>query len=299
MFATASLGERLREVRLAQNLTIEDVSARLKLPVAIVEAMERDDHGVLGAAVYARGRLGSYARLLGLPSVVVDAHFANAASVPPPLISATRNSRFERSLQRVARQGIYVVLTATIVLPVIWLATHNQLPQSTTSLTTLDAPPIAGHAAKNSIANAATIPGVSQRSQPPVTASMAPFGSYPANSQPDGSVASAPTTTPSIATDASHATANIPAGAGLQLRFSGDSWVELVAADGHVIERGVVQAGAVREYPNGAIARVAIGDANSVFVLQNGRPLDLTQFLHANVARFTLSSDGKPAPVGN
>jgi cytoskeleton protein RodZ len=294
--AESSLGPRLRALRLSQNLTVEEVGARLKLPMAIIEAIERDDQVILGAAVFARGRVGSYARLLGMPSAVVDAQFAKAAIAPPPLISATRDSRFERSLQRVARQGIYVVLTATIVLPVIWLATLNHLPQSAASLTSLDAPMAAGKTARNADSAAATTAFAAEpRNQPPIAASMAPFGSYRGTGQPEGSGIASPTT---IAAAAAAASAAVSAN-GLQLRFSGDSWVDLVAPDGHTIEHGVIEAGSVRNYPAGTIAKVSIGNAGSVLVLQNGQPFDLAQFSRANVARFTLSSDGKLVPAGN
>ncbi len=285
--SATSLGQRLRAARLARNLMIEDVGARLKLPTAIVVAMENDDHAVLGAEVYARGRLGNYARLLGIPAAAVDAKFASLVTAPPPLVSMVRDTRFERSLQRMVGRGMYVALTAIIVLPVFWVATHHQLPQSVASLTTLDAP-ASGQAAKKSTAVAA------ERNQPPVAASMAPFTGDRAASQPDAAAAVAQGTVPSTAS--ALPTAVTP---GLQLRFSGNSWIELIAADGRVIERGMVESGNVRDYPTGAIARVKIGNAASVLVLRNGQPLDIGPFQHANMARFTLSSDGKPAPAGD
>ncbi len=289
--AAESLGQRLRVARTAQGMTVEEAAARLKLPAAIVEAMEADDHAVLGAPVYARGRLGNYARLLGLPASLVDVRFASGTVAPPPLVSAARDTRFERGLQHIARQGIYVVLTATIVLPVIWLATHHQLPQSNAALTTLDAPRIAAQPPKKP---AVMQPAASE--QTPVAASMAPFASYPtANESPATAQNAAPATSANAAT----APAGTTATGGLQLRFSGDSWIELTAADGRVLERGMVEAGAVRDYRAGVVARVAIGNVNSVLVLQDGQPLDLSAFSHANVARFTLSSDGKFAPSGD
>jgi cytoskeleton protein RodZ len=294
--ASTSLGSRLRAARLAQDLSIEDVGARLKLPTAIVAAMERDDHAVLGAAVYARGRLGSYARLLGIPTAAVDLQFANLVTAPPPLVSTTRDTRFERSLQRMVGRGMYVALTAIIVLPVIWVATHHQLPQSVASLTTLDAPPVPGQPAKKP---ATVVTTSAQHNQPPVAASMAPFGSDHAASQAEPAGALPQATVPSVPAAANAASASIPASTGLQLRFSGNSWIELIAADGHVVEHGMVEAGSVRDYPTGAIARVMIGNTGSVMVSQNGQPLDITPFQHANMARFTLSSDGKPAPAGD
>ena len=287
--SAVSLGQRLRVERAAQGLTVEDVAARLKLPVAIVEAMERDDHAVLGAAIYARGRLGNYARLLDLPVALVDAQFASGTVPPPPLVSSARNTRFERGLHRMTWKGIYAALTATIVLSPIWLATHHQSSQSAAPLTTLDAPPVVAQAAKKQ----APIQ-VATNEQPPLAASMAPFATYHSTGASETGAAvqnSAPTALPNSAV----ASAN----SGLQLRFIGDSWVEVIGADGHVVERGMIQAGSVRDYRTGAIAHVVIGNVGSVRVLQDGQALDLSAFSHANLARFTLSPDGKPAPAGD
>ncbi len=277
--ALSSLGQRLRTQRLAQHMSIDDVASQLKLSTTIVEAMECDDHGMLGAAVFARGRLGNYARLVGIPMDAVEAQFVHALTAPPPLVSAARSSRVERSLQRFARQGIYAALTATIVLPVVWLATHNQLPQSAASLTALDSVPVAAQGA----AGSADAGAGEARNQPPVVASIAPFGSYRWN---EGSTA-----------QATSAAGPAAANTALQLRFSGDSWVDIVGTNGRVIEHDTVAAGTVRNYRTAAVARVAIGNPGSVLVLRNGEPLDLKPFQNANQTRFTLSSDGKPAPV--
>ncbi len=278
--AQSSLGQQLRTHRLARNMRIDDVATQLKLPTAVIEAMERDDHGQLGAAVFARGRFGSYARLVGVPMGAVEARFAQALVPPPALVSSARNSRVEYALRRFTRQGIYVVLTATIVLPVVWLATHNQLTQSTAALTALDGAPVAATGAAN--AERAKTEIRDAHNEPPVVASIAPFGSYRW-----AGAAGASTANPG----------SMNASTALQMRFSGDSWVDIVGTDGRVIEHGTVSAGSVRNYQANAIARVTFRNSNSVLVLRNDEPLDLSAFQKANMTRFTLSSDGKPAPI--
>ncbi|MEO8743243.1 MAG: RodZ domain-containing protein [Lysobacteraceae bacterium] len=297
--AHTTLGQRLHALRIAQNLTIEEVCKRLKLSTAVVQAMEHDEHAVHGAAVYARGRLISYAHLLGLPSFAVDEQLArNPTIVTQPLISTTHGSRFERVLKRVARQGIYVALTATIVLPVVWLATHDRLPQATASLTTLDPlQTLAGN--KVLVPTAHEARHAAPHTEPPIAASMTPFGNFHAYDQPAGNPTSAQPTTAGESASAVPAVITDALDTGLQLRFSGDSWVDLEAADGRVIERGMIEAGTVRNYPAGMVANVTIGNASSVVVLLNGQPFDPAQFQRANIERFTLSSDGKPAAAGN
>jgi cytoskeleton protein RodZ len=66
------VGLRFRHAREGKRWSREAVAQQLKLPVAVIEAMEREDWERLGAPVYARSFVTSYARLLGMPPEVVD-----------------------------------------------------------------------------------------------------------------------------------------------------------------------------------------------------------------------------------
>jgi cytoskeleton protein RodZ len=82
----------------------------------------------------------------------------------------------------------------------------------------------------------------------------------------------------------------------LALEFEGDSWVEIHAADGSVVESGLLKAGDRRNFAAGEVSRMKLGNAAAVRVLNNGREQDLTPYLRASVARFAVSSDGSLAP---
>lgn len=289
----ASLGQRLHAARIAQNLSIEDVCARLKLPAEIICAMEADDHARLGAAVFARGRLGNYARLVGVPMMAVDAVFARLTRELPALVTTRSTSRLERVAQRSARQGVYVVLTAVIfVVPLVWIANGNRLPDAPASLTALDAPLDASRPAKS-----AATPAVDQRNEQPVVASMAPFPGYHSTA-PETLAATAPATPTVQAIAAGTAPATATAGP-LHLHVSADSWVEVVSRDGHDLEHGLLAAGSDRSYPQGRAAQVTIGNPDAVQVQIGGHAIDLAPYRRANVVRFTLSSDGSPAAAGD
>ena len=289
----SSLGQRLRNARIAQNLSIEDVCTRLKLPVEVVEAMEADDHARLGAAVFARGRLGNYARLVDVPMVAVDAVFARLTRELPALVTARSTSRLERVAQRSARQGVYVVLTAVIfVVPLVWIANGNRLPNAPALLTALDAPTDASHPAQP-----AAVPAIDQRNEQPVVASMAPFPGY-RSTPPEILASSTPATPPGHGTVAGAAPTTATKEP-LRLHFSADSWVDVVSGDGRSLEHGMIAAGSDRNYPPGSAAQVTIGNADAVQALRGSQAIDLAPFRRANVVRFTLSSDGSPAPAGD
>ena len=73
--------------------------------------------------------------------------------------------------------------------------------------------------------------------------------------------------------------------------------MEVTGRDGQVIEKGLLSAGTTRSFDLREVGAMVIGNADAVTVERNGQPLALDAFQRANVARFTVSSDGSLAPV--
>lgn len=276
------LGMRLRQGREALGLSTTDVGIRLRLPAAIVEAMEREDFDRLGAPIYARSHLSGYVRLLGLPAVLVDRALSVNAPPPPPLVTTTSVPRSHYLFDRYARRAVYAVLTASIVLPVVWLATRDQLPGRPAVVASLDSAPAAADAAPQGAV--ATPPAAQTVEERQVVASLAPF--YRETER--GAEIAPPL----------QAAATPEPAAALQIEFVGPSWVEVVGRDGRRLAFGLVAAGEAHSFPMQDVASVSIGDADAVDVSLGGAELDLAPFRRAKVARFTLSSDGKLNPAG-
>jgi cytoskeletal protein RodZ len=62
----AELGQRLRQARESLGLSLDDVEESTRIRRVFIEALEEDRFDALPGAVYARGFLRNYARLLGL-----------------------------------------------------------------------------------------------------------------------------------------------------------------------------------------------------------------------------------------
>ena len=257
-----SCGARLKSARERAGLSHADVSARLKMPTRVVQALEDDDLARIGAPVFVRGQLRSYARLLGVDLEPELDRVAVAQIAPSELVSHTHTPRYRRVFEQATRRAIYIVLTAAIAVPV-WLATRPHL-DSNLAVQSLDVP--ATLAATD--ATPTTEPAVAAQ-RTPLIASMTSLPAAPATQT------------------------------ALSLNFSGDSWVQVYAADGSTLEQGLLGAGERRSYGAGQVARVVLGNSAAVEVLQAGKPVDLAPFSRANVARFTLSSDGSLAPVAD
>jgi cytoskeleton protein RodZ len=268
--ADRGCGARLRKAREAAGLRLEDVAARLKMPVRVVESLENEEWDRLGAPVFVRGQLRSYSRLLGLATTTTLEASGLAPIEPPELVSRSHTPRVQRLVEAGTRRLIYIVLTAVIAVPV-WLATkpHLNTTAATPNVQPLDAPIAVGTTTTDPDAQAKPIDD-KLIDNPPVVASLAP------------TMSPRPSAVPAIA-----------------LHFNGDSWVQVIATDGRTLEQGLLPAGTTRSYAAGEVGRVVLGNADAVSVERGGKALDLAPFRRANVARFTVSSDGSLAPVAN
>jgi cytoskeleton protein RodZ len=252
-------GQRLRQAREAAGLSVADVAGSLKMPVRIVEALEAEDWARLGAPVFVRGQLRSYSRLLGLPVESVQSASEGAPIEPTRLVTRTQTPRMQRIADQVGGRLVYIVITALIILPV-WVATQSHMGGIQDAAAPLDVP------ADKRANQKQTLP--------------------PASREPSTVVASM-------------ATLPQRQDAALALRFGSDSWVQIVAPDGHSIEQALLKAGDTRTYAPGEVGHMVLGNASAVEVQSGGQIQDLTPYMRANVARFTVSSDGSLAPVSD
>jgi cytoskeleton protein RodZ len=254
-------GVRLRDAREAAGLSQADVAARLKMPLRVVQSLETEDWSRLGAPVFVRGQLRSYARLLGITTGQVEAAAGVATVEPPTLTPRTYTSPLQRFAEQAARRFVYIVMTVAIAIPV-WLATRPHLDTVAHDAAPLDVP--------------AAVAGQARATRPE--------SRYESGSDPHPLVASLAPMPPRDA----------PA---LSLQLSGDSWVHVIARDGRTVEQALLHAGDRRNYAAGEVAGVVLGNAAAVQVRNHGHQADLAPFLRANVARFTVSSDGSLAPA--
>jgi len=265
--AIRGIGEKLRQARIRAGLTPAEAGQKLKTPTHVVEALEREDWARIGAPVFVRGHLRSYARLMGLPEDAVAASVAVPAPQAADLVPRTYTPWAQRAIRQAGRRLGYVAITATIAAP-IWLATRSHLDGSVGTVPLDSAPLSATPAGKSAPADGASAPAAVP--QAPLVASMTP----PMPTQP---VAGADTD--------------------LTVTFAGESWVRLSAADGSVIEQALVASGQTRSYRTGELGKAVLGNAQAVSVRLHGQPVDLTPYIRANVVRFTVSSDGSLQPV--
>jgi cytoskeleton protein RodZ len=271
----ADCGAMLRRARQDAGLDIAQVSQSLKVPMRIVAALEAGQWDQLGAPVFVRGQLRSYARLLKV-DVTPYLEGAEVSAVrPSDIVSHVHTPAYQRLFEATAKRAVYVVITVCFFAVPVWLATRGPSPQTTASLDEvpkdLAVAPGAGEVSPQVPNEAAA-----RRPEPsPLAASMTPPLSAARNEPASGASASN----------------------GLRLSFRGDSWVQVEGANGTDLEKGVLKSGDVRDFPAGQVQRVVLGNAAAVDVQQGGSTVSLDPYRRGNVARFTVSSDGSLVPV--
>jgi len=262
-------GARLRDARTAAGLGRHEVAARLRMPLHVVEALEEGRWEVIGAGVFVRGQLRSYARLVGVdiePFLVAGA----APAEPVRLVSHEHTPRYQRWMESASRRAVYVVITAAFFVIPVWLATRNHFNEAPPAVASLDAVPLEAQVAS------------------------APRQAQPANAGNDAlAPANGEAGTPYMASLAPPVTRTAPSPAdALVLEFTGESWMQVVGRDGATLEQGLMRAGDRRSYEVGEVGRVVLGNATAVRVQQAAGIVDLMPYQRANVARFAVSSDG-------
>lgn len=295
-----SIGERLRIERERRGWSCEEVACRLKLQISLVKRIERDDYNGIAHAVYLRGYLSSYARLLGLPLAMVEP-VVERNGEQTPLVSTGTVSRSRYMLDRYSVSATYLILTALVIGPAVWLATHGGLEQNLARTVMLDGADVplklplevvaaqsrtepanstATPAASTGMAGAdspvqalAMQPQAQEDAQPPIVASMAPFATV----QP----ALPPITM-----------ASSPAKHSLTLKLNQASWVEVSTAAGEKLEYALLEAGSERSYSSDGVILVRIGNAEGAQITADGKLVDLAPYRRANVAHLRIFAEG-------
>lgn len=275
-----SIGSRLRAAREARALSVADCGRQLHLPIKVLERLEGEDFGSPEHFVFLRGALNSYARFLGLPPGSCD-DVLRAVAPPeqPALVSVARTSQARWLLQRYGTAATYIVLTATIAVPLVLLGLRGGLHRPTARIVSLDQPAVSAAAQAVSVPAPEVAPVTPTVDDTPFRASMTPFAAIGLN---DDSAAPTPAagTAPASSSPAGQHT--------LTLNASADCWFEITDADGNKVDSGMLHAGDNRSWHSDGVLHVTLGNAGGVSVTRDGQPFALDSVGHANVAHFDV-----------
>ncbi|HEY9181209.1 MAG TPA: RodZ domain-containing protein [Candidatus Baltobacteraceae bacterium] len=233
-----SLGERFRAAREQRGLTLSEVAEQVRIRSVYLAAIEEENWKAIGAPVYTRGFLRTYARFLGLDPEDAVAEFNAAEGPPAPLGQPQAASGYQ------ARPG------GGSLTPLIWIAGIIAVALIGFVIYLYVTPTRGGQ--QQLAATAAgqpTAPSLANGS-----ATMAPGNVSPA---PMGSASGSPSPLPQTKT--------------LAIRLTAPSWLR-VTVDGSVRAEGVFPAGTSKSF-HGTTALVRVGNAGGVEITLDGKPV--------------------------
>jgi cytoskeleton protein RodZ len=279
---TVSVGVRLRMAREAKGLTLADCGRGLHLPIKVLQRLESNALGEPGDFVFLRGAMRGYAKFLGLPPEICDATLRAAApATQPALVSVARTANTRWLLQRYGTAATYIILTATIAVPLVLLGLRGGLHRPAARIVSLDQAAVTAPAPPAQVAVApASAATITSPDAAPFRASIAPFGAIDldtAAGSPDTAVGA--TTAPAQTAGGQHT---------LTVAATADCWFEIADADGNKVDSGMLHAGDSRSWHADGVLHVTLGNAGDVTVTRDGQPFALDDIQRSNVARFDV-----------
>jgi cytoskeleton protein RodZ len=283
---TVTPGTALRRAREAAGLSVADVAAQMRLAPRQVEALEADRYADLPGAVFARGFLRNYARVLKLDPVPLLHALEPALDEEIPLRVRETAGALPVSARRDHAKPLLVLLG--LIFLAVLAASGYELWMRQKEMAKK-----AAEAAKAEslrlIQPTATSADKPSPSPPAPTDSMLGAGAAPQEPRSDTET---PAAAPPETNDRGAQTETKPdAGprmAHLRLQFVADSWVEIRDGDGKLVSSSTERAGSERTLDAKPPVSVVIGNARAVRITYNGQPLDVVAHAAGNVARFTL-----------
>jgi hypothetical protein len=262
----SALGEEFRSAREARGLSLSDVAERLHIRSVYLAAIEDEDWHVIGAPVYVRGFMRTYARFLGLDPEAAVARFSSSVPAGTPAattVRATPEAREKRSGEQSSPSLAAILAIVVAICAVLFVGYEFYQYRS--------AAPAAPLAQGSAPAGAAAADG-SLAAAPDAGASSIPVEGAPA---PIAAALPGP---------------KAAVKRGLSVHVTETSWLR-VAVDGSVVFEGTLPAGTTKSY-NGKSAVVRVGNAGGVQVAINGKPMpSLGAFGDVVERRFVLSGE--------
>jgi cytoskeleton protein RodZ len=269
----AGPGRALAQLRERRKLSIADVAQRLKYGTRQIEALEAEEFDRLPGATFVRGMVRGYAKLLETdPEPLLGALDQSYAPGEVELDLRDRGVPFAKSGKRGTRTYSVLLLLVLVVLAgVLYEWRVGAFPWARLAMRTPPAAP-------------------QQAALPPAPAPVAPVEEPKAPTPPPVAVGSppAPVAAPEAAAPPSPQPA--PGGEGrIRLEFAGESWVEIVDANGNMLMSQLNPTGSRRTVSGRSPLSLVIGNAANVRLVYNDKPVDLKPYIQIEVARLTLN----------
>ncbi len=274
----STLGSLLRNARIEQGLSVDDMAAALKLDPDKIEFMEADQWVQIPAA-YCKGFARRYAQLLRIPAEVLEPALLPIACEQPPIKSVFTQAAPElTSSLRSFRVLTYLVGTIFIVLPLVWAYTHFAVRWSQNE-SLVDQTPVKSQT--NSV-----VLGNNDSSENADAGRSGNLDHLQANMI---SAAMIQADADSSKTSAAHNAGTLMSSV-LDINLSADSWISVIDADGNRLESNLRTGGQSYRYLGKTPFNVQIGRVSAAQVKLDGEKVDLQAFTIGDIANLEIGT---------
>jgi len=260
-------GERLAEARRKLQITVVEIAKELHLDEFKVRALEGNDFDVLGAPVFAKGHLKTYAQLVKVDEadVLADYYKLERASGTQPVVP--RRSRPRQTIS-LGPWVAAIVVIAIVASGYWWFISRETPPARPVTGEIAPLPQEADSAAADAEAEETELPDQRVGLEPELLGEP--------ESQPQ------PVALPLVETDG--------LGLRLSITYSGDCWTEITDASGRRLFFDLGKSGRTVDLTGKAPFNVLFGNADNVSLVVDGASFDIpARDRRGQTARLTIT----------
>jgi cytoskeleton protein RodZ len=304
--AARALGLKLRAARELKALTPEDISQAEKIPTGMVNALERGDYSNMGASVYVRGFIRSYARAVDLDLSLLNDDMEALGFVRQPDLVASQGERVERTgLSEQWMKFASYLVGSVIMMSAMYFVTQadrfvlsgrSAAPDAVTPLprSVVESLPVT-EAVLPPADPATSVLAIDQASPSAITPIAPPAGQnalaipVPPLVQTELNPLESQTFETPIAAAMGGLPNLRPQTARFEIKVKQAVWTKVSDASGRILVNDNLAKGSQRSFEGQPPFTVLVGNAADAEVLIAGNLVDFSSFVKGNVARFKVS----------
>lgn len=294
MFETP--GQILRVHREKLKLSAQDIAKRIHLDIKIIEAIENDSSEGMPTAIYVRGYLRSYAKIVDADAdKIIELYNADSPAPPPEILPEVKPPSQVSSNDKPVKAFTYLITLGLVLLLLIWYQSNfivepkiNNAPENTpTNINGVDVTykvinhPDSWQSPKNTIEEAISETVVETvTTEPQIEEGSTELEDF------DEQKSEA---TPIEITDNNLSSPFVGQGPDtIEMTLTSDSWIEVVDSMNNKLFHDLAVSGEEYNLKGTAPFNITLGFSRGVKLSFNGKPFDIESHSKNGVARFTL-----------
>lgn len=287
------VGERLQYARQAMQLSVADVADQLHITVTYVNLIERNQFHKLPGAIFARGYIKLYARLLNLPvDEIMACYFEQSGDSTSECQVHLATNEYGASMRRHAIRWAVAIVVIVLLAPTLgWWYVHNDDSDEVTVMTNEEVlpSPLPTENAEAAVNNNIAISSLAVSEANPsflLPAATNPTTSVTANTENKVTVTQ---TSKTALTDSQPSPNNADVlSKSLDITFADKSWIQIKNIDGIMLHDAEHHAGEHITIGGKPPFYVWVKNGKAVTILFNGEPVDINNVDSKGAARLVV-----------